>query len=47
MNEANRWHDNTTYHAPMVITGTGDHAYIGDIVEFLTEDDDGDSYIQL
>ena len=44
MNEVNRWHDNTMYHAPMIITGTGDHAYIGDIVEFSTEDNEGDLY---
>lgn len=43
MNEADRWND-TMYHTPMIITDTGEHAYIGDIVEFSIEDDEGDLY---
>ena len=44
MNEADCWNDNTMYHTPMIITDTGEHAYIGDIVEFSIEDDEGDLY---
>lgn len=39
MNEADRWHSDPTYHAPMIVTNSGEHVYVGDIVEFMVEHD--------
>ena len=40
--EANRWNEDSTYHAPMVVCN-GAHVFAGDIVDFCSVDDESET----